>query len=435
MLTSELLEEMRLGIDRVRIPRTILDAIQVVHRLGIDYLWVDALCIIQDSSDDKLYELPRMADIYRQSSLTIVAASSCSASEGFLSSPDPPTFFVEPFRINFSGSDGLSKSLTFGYRQMYKGTVDPINFRAWTLQERVLSPRLLIFSHTGVMWMCREWYMNLGSSPDAGPPYLTSLGPESSNEEVDETFIKKKWLTIRAEYTEMDMTYCSDKLSAISALAAEISRRTGWTYLAGLWEENLFSDLHWRCIKKPSSGQKFPYKSQRVLDAGYLAPSWSWASVGDGMIMDGEDGNQNRQVFDFEILQCRVIAVGDSTFSFGPVQSGFLDVEGRLIQLPWRYDDTDAWDCTYITLLDKDKTSVVGEATPDPLDEDIPPDTQLYCLGMSRFRLGRQRIIPVEGLILLPLDDSSTTFRRIGFCRLTCPSVFDNIIRRRLRIE
>lgn len=281
VLTQASLDEMRRGLDLTRLPRTLSDAIGTAHWLGFEYLWIDALCIIQDSPEDKARELPLMADTYRESSLCTVVASAAAASDGFLKAPDPPEFFVDPFQVTLDSADGSSPSLTFGYRAPYKASADPISSRAWTLQERVLSRRLLIFSRGGVMWMCRESFANPGAAPDQGPPYQTSLGPSSGagdgGDEDAQASIRETWMALRADYTEMDLSYCTDKLQAISALAAEVGRRAGWTYLAGMWEDNLFSELHWRSTKLGPSGETLVLKPQKARGIGYLAPSWSSA--------------------------------------------------------------------------------------------------------------------------------------------------------------
>ncbi|RYP75517.1 hypothetical protein DL771_002402 [Monosporascus sp. 5C6A] len=443
VLTKASLIEMCVGLDPSRLPKTISDAIEVTRQLGFDYLWVDALCIIQDSPKDKTRELPLMADTYSESSLCIVVASAAAASEGFLKAPNPPRFFVEPFNVKFDSVDGRPSSLTFAYRAPYMASADPISSRAWTLQERVLSRRLLIFSQSGVMWMCRECFVNPGAAPDAGPPYQTSLGPQAetggSRDEDDQASILERWMAIRADYTEMDLTYCADKLSAISSVAAEVQRRTGWTYLAGIWENNLFSELHWRSTKRSPSGETLLLKPQKAKEAGYLAPSWSWASVGLGSIVDSEDERVGREAFHFEILECHVDA--DSTFPLGPVNSGYLKVEGKTLELAWRQEDKPQWDGFDISMIDSEDISsnntpyVVGDGALDTLDEHLDPGVKLTCLGMSKLRLGRQRIVPVEGLLLLPVGPGSSAFCRIGFFRMTAPSVFDKATTKILRIE
>lgn len=446
VLTNASIAEMHAGLDLSRLPRTISDAIEVARRLGFDYIWVDALCIIQDSPEDKAKELPLMADVYRESSISIVAASAASANEGFLNTPEPARFLLDPFEVDLGTVDGSPLALTFGHRIPYKASGDPISSRAWTLQERVLSPRLLIFSRSGVMWMCRECYVNPSTAPDAGPPYRTSLHSSSGygnnvddddgddGDELAEAFIRKRWMAIRADYTDMDLTYCSDKLTAISALAAEVSRRTGWTYLAGMWRENLFSELHWQSSKRTLSGEVSLLKPQRAREAGYLAPSWSWASVGLGMIVDSEDESANREVFYFKILRCHIDIANDTDFQFGPVKSGYLEVEGKAVELAWELEDMT--DFSEVLLLDtEDEGIIAGEGTLDPLDENLDPDAKFVCLGISRLRLGPNRIMPVEGLMLLPIGHGSGRFRRVGFFRMTEFSVFDDVATRILRIE
>jgi hypothetical protein len=289
------------------------------------------------------------------------------------------------------------------------------------------------------MWMCRECHINYSAAPDAGPPYLTSLELDTSGSMTDEARLREQWMTIRAEYTEMDMSYCGDKLPAISALAAEISKKTGWTYLAGLWKENLFSELHWKSTKITPDGKAFNLKPQKVREAGYLAPTWSWVSTGLGAIVDSEDESADREVFDFKVLDCCVETVGKANFQFGSVKNGFLVVEGRGIELPLRLENWRDPDGADVSLLDTKedqygRIQIVGEGTLDPLDEALQPDTKAFCLAMSKLPLGRQRLIPIEGLLMFPTE-SRETFKRVGFFRMTAPSVFDYVPLRMVRIE
>ena len=92
----------RAGIDAVRLPRTIRDAIMTAHLLGVRYLWVDALCVLQDSPDDRAREAARLRAVLRNAHFTIVAASAHSASEGFLhdrAPPSPDEAVCLPFRL------------------------------------------------------------------------------------------------------------------------------------------------------------------------------------------------------------------------------------------------------------------------------------------------------------------------------------------------
>lgn len=116
--TIDNLEGMREKIPWEKLPLTIQDAILITRGLGIRYIWVDALCIIQDSPQDWRAESTKMAEIYGGSFLTISAALGDSVHHGLMQSSD----YCNP-RLGPKWS--LQK--------------DPLYSRAWALQERVSS--------------------------------------------------------------------------------------------------------------------------------------------------------------------------------------------------------------------------------------------------------------------------------------------------------
>ncbi|KAH8586049.1 heterokaryon incompatibility, partial [Bisporella sp. PMI_857] len=73
-LRKDNLEELESGIEIHFLPQTFQDAIEVTRKLDIRFLWIDALCILQDDSDDKLKEIWNMGEIYRDSFVTIAAS-------------------------------------------------------------------------------------------------------------------------------------------------------------------------------------------------------------------------------------------------------------------------------------------------------------------------------------------------------------------------
>ncbi|KAF7527685.1 hypothetical protein G7054_g10419 [Neopestalotiopsis clavispora] len=138
------------GIDIRVLGQTIRDAIQVTHRLCIEYLWVDALCIIQDSDEDKANELAQMGNIHRDAYLTIIASSATKASTGFLETRTPAPEYEEHLRLPFHCRDGRIGSI-FVYAQdspasAYNTMKEPANSCAWCFQERLLSPRKLVYA-------------------------------------------------------------------------------------------------------------------------------------------------------------------------------------------------------------------------------------------------------------------------------------------------
>ncbi|KAH8776294.1 heterokaryon incompatibility protein-domain-containing protein [Diaporthe sp. PMI_573] len=434
VLKTSTLQDMQQGLKRERLPQTIKDAISVALQLDLGYLWVDAICIIQDDALDKARELPMMGDIYRNSTVTIVAASASSCTEGFLQHPAPIDFFVHPFPVPLTTGQGQQNAdLHLGYRSFYKASADPINSRAWTLQERILSTRCLVFASSGVMWVCGESQINPGGPPNAPPPFMGSLDNFSKGDA--EAIARDQWHWIMGEYTARQLTFAGDKLPAISAVAAEVARRTGWTYLAGLWKENLFSELHWK-YEEPGL-TACPRKSDKARAAGYIAPSWSRASVAEGIAMDSEDERDDREPFSFQILHCEIEHPSPHQgFQFGPVSGGVLEVQGKVVELGWRPEDCSGPVDSHVTLLEEsanDLPSGVGEGSFDPLDTEIPLGTKLVCLAMSSLKVGRWRIAPIEGLLLLPAD-APDTFRRVGFFRVSAPSVFHDTEMRIIRV-
>jgi hypothetical protein len=434
-LTTGTYEEKCTSLDLDRLPRTILETIQVTERLGLLYVWVDALCIVQNSKQDMEEEISNMGLIYSKSEVTIIAANSSSATEGFLKTPEAPSYFIKPFEIPFATKDDSTECATLGYRSYYKPLKDPINCRAWTLQERLLSTRSLLYSYDGLKWVCKSGEHNTTSPPEAPPMFPRIISPLSTWIPTNSEFLenlRQMWLEIRSEYTERQLTYGKDKLPAISAIAFEIYRASGWTYLAGLWQEHLFLDIQWQsdthsaevnpCLPRPQD---------------YRAPSWSWAAV-DGHIVDANEGGDPREPFHCQVLSCEVEYQSTSQgynnrFHFEPVKSGMLVVEALMIEASWRR--ADPRDFTDIFLLvkgdDMSPDSIYGEGTFDA-QECLSESTSLHCMAMSLLNYQNRKTLPVEGLLLLPVDTG--TFRRLGFFRVYSKTMFESVEVRIVRI-
>lgn len=127
------------------------DATRTARRLGFRYIWIDALCIIQDSPSDKSAELPQMANIYSHSALTIFAARSNGSDEGFLKPSELDVGgMLQVIEIPISRPVGNAVNISLGGVIDWKSLENPIYRRAWTLQEELLSPRLPMFEKSSV---------------------------------------------------------------------------------------------------------------------------------------------------------------------------------------------------------------------------------------------------------------------------------------------
>ncbi|KAL2115207.1 hypothetical protein VTJ04DRAFT_10870 [Mycothermus thermophilus] len=452
VLTKATLQDKQQTLDMPLLPQTIKDAITVTRQLQLGYLWVDALCIIQDSQADKDKELPLMGAIYRNSAVTIIAASANSSTEGFLRPSQPPKFFIPPFDIPLGGQDQNSglpqETLRLAYREYYLPTSDPTNTRAWCLQERVLSTRILSFSYDGLKWMCGEEHINPSAADEAPRPFyvLSADGPAGSlnttannndtknASDLDIILLRERWYRIRNDYSSRKLTYAGDKLLAISAVAAEVAGRTGWAYLAGMWREHLFEELHWKCEKErgyvpvvydpddpSSSSSQQPDPSKK---SEYIAPSWAWPSIVSAPVID--DDMQERQPFRLRILRCE-IEPEIPDFEFGKVKSGFLEVSGVAVDIEWELHEREYGDDVDVWLVDHSSGQryIVGEGVLDYRDVPVAKG-KMKCLALSTTKVGARKGTLVDGMMIQPHGHDGS-FHRVGQFQMYGTTVFEGV--------
>jgi hypothetical protein len=142
------------GLDSelLTLPKTIRDAIEVTKQLGIDYIWIDALCIEQDNEVDKAAIIADMGAIYSNSILTIVASTNSDPSAGLpgvSTTPRTQTQIREKVQ-------GLQLAIAFhDHRRPLQDVEDSVwNSRAWTYQEWQLSQRMLFFTDSQMCFLC-----------------------------------------------------------------------------------------------------------------------------------------------------------------------------------------------------------------------------------------------------------------------------------------
>ncbi|CAG8977731.1 hypothetical protein HYALB_00012166 [Hymenoscyphus albidus] len=376
------------------LPRTIRDAIIVTRELGIRYLWIDALCIIQDSLEDKGRELDKMGGIYKNAFLTISASSAASCKDGFLQTriPDhPPERFLLPFRCpdETMGSVIIQSEVDEGIR-----TLPAIDKRGWTFQERSLSPRLLIYGEQGLSFECQtEEKTNGGRAVKWKPwddwrannPIFTK--PDTSNEgEIEK--LQRAWCFMVENYASRSLTFPEDKLTAISGVAGEFKRFfRGDEYMAGLWKGWILEGLGW-FVNTLGDGRIYPRPKE------YRAPSWSWASV-DGNVIYAFKYDMGPSSFaeGLKFVSCKV-----EPAPLNRVSGGELVLEGRLRPA--------LWDVKSLNL-----TKIDGESADcyTPLDaiENVTCDKPLdvWCLQVRRN----------QGMILRKIEEG--VYQRKGWFR------------------
>ncbi|KAF3039016.1 hypothetical protein E8E12_006925 [Didymella heteroderae] len=434
VLTSTTRSDLENGFDASHLPRTIRDAIKTARRTGLRYIWVDALCIIQDSDEDKARELPKMRTIYKHAAVTVVAAVAKSAHDGFLHHIDhEPAYFIEPVRMPIILDKERSADLVISYPADYKRWRDPINARAWTFQELILSMRVVQFSYRGIETIDRTDIPSAAGLTSGKDPQLPNPGWNGKmlSLEADPENTRQTWLSLRAEYSRRNLSFRGDKLLAIAAIAEEVGRTYNSHYLAGMWERDLAMDLQWTRSREWNSDSMTirDSKSQQ-----YVAPSWSWASIETAVedfdhVAEGQGdagGRGLRDMCGFEVLSCEVEPTVPG-FDYGAVKAGVLVVKGLVCVMIWRpYTDRKSKVSTQSDgrLVQRQDEAASFNASNedtallDAIDPELHDGSLVTCLATRRVehKKGRE---DVEGLIILPVD--SIRYRRVGFFTFTRP--------------
>lgn len=406
------------------LPKSFADAIAVTRTMGQKYLWIDSLCILQDSAEDWVFESSRMDQVYSHALFTISADAAANSSSGFL---EPPARVVRKHSVvdcDLSSTDISTSQSTvhvrergdlafqLPYHDFLPGTrlpwrINPIlepvrsklSTRAWAFQERLLSPRTLHFGPTEMAWECRavcncecsatnertsrttrlvnlchilknpyiKWLRRGSknfkhSSRRLEIPFLKyskpsrlilsmlqeqlpkisltftwghsllkgsiALQPPTSNGETIQSGLRSldnAWeRDIVEEYTRLDLTRETDRLSALAGLAMQASSlRLGDEYIAGMWRNTIKAGLSWYTRpEKPSS--RTPSKIP--------LPTWSWASV-SGQIQHARVADIPSDASLMEVLSVDYTPDARSAMGAGPQTPASLLGEGYLVPI------------------------------------------------------------------------------------------------------
>lgn len=278
------LGEMEKSIPVEILPQTIRDAFLVARKLDIRYIWIDALCIIQDSEEDWHSEARRMGAIYANSYFTIAATAAKHSGEGFLWSRTLDRVSI-PFRRNaiskIEGAMCFRQPSDFLRDHQEYVLSSPLLKRAWVLQETLLSRRTVHFSSKQIYWECRTTFgAEDGVTDDAecrehAHEFLNMLSAlkGGTRSEHHAMMFFSIWAKILSRYSTLSISRPSDKLPALSGLASLAERILGYQYFYGIWNFNLPYGLFWQPVGRP-----IPRAEE------WRAPSWSWAAW-EGEIM------------------------------------------------------------------------------------------------------------------------------------------------------
>jgi hypothetical protein len=263
--SSNILERMK-EIVMDDLPGTIRDAVLITRELGLRYLWVDALCILQGLKDeaaqlDWQQHSAIMGDIYGNAFVTIAAAAAPHADSGIFHERVLPRYCQVPFS---TGHQEEFMDLCSDENRDCREE-QPLSKRSWALQETILSRRVISYETGQIVWKCAEFMIR---EDGTGVPHYSSLLAAYTPETWAST-----WRRFVKTYSETKSTLEKDKLPALSGLVKVLQHSNRDEYLAGLWKNTLCDDLLWKYTD--------PRKVRRP--SRYRAPSWSWAAL-DGKV-------------------------------------------------------------------------------------------------------------------------------------------------------
>ncbi|KAJ8108688.1 hypothetical protein OPT61_g7997 [Boeremia exigua] len=412
-LTTENRAQMMKSTPLSTMPKLYQDAVLVTRALGVRYLWIDSLCIIQegDQLEDWFREVKMMDQIYLHSICNISAANARNGNCTMFSSRRQELVCPQVVALNINdATDSYMVSSKSLWRRQVSNSL--INTRGWVVQERLLSPRILYFGETQIFWECRQNVaaeihpMGLSREHIENPLDFPKLLASRLEERVATSIA---WCSIVCAYTACQLTFPRDKLSALSAVAKVARRRCNGEYVAGMWRQTLDRELFW-------------YASVNATRPDmYRAPSWSWMSldgviVPDAVIYEDPDFRILHQIVDLEIDYM----TSDDT---GPISGGYLRLLGALKKCQLVRTDPDPSNSRSEYLLSDGTQS---GSSPKPLVNSfvsLDPPYRSNEIQNTRtklcYMLLMRRRTNMEWLLLEVVDKDEGVYRRMGVALLS----------------
>lgn len=423
------------GIPTCDLPATIIDACETCASIGIRYIWVDSLCVMQDEEEDWSRQASLMNHIYNSSDLTISAAAGDNCNHGLFNKRSYASLLSAEIACEtiagFKGIGSIRGPLvSYGFKE-------PAQCRGWTMQECLLSRRLITFGTNQLSWECASsHWIESGAHFVATAPvddYLPrpALAVSRSFDDNKPRQLRKEnseladiWQHLVKSFCLRQLTFERDKFPAISGLAQWLApnfcRSMEIKYIAGLWEPHLPESLLWY------HHLPFPVDldDSRRPNA-YRAPSWSWASL-DCKYLRWTPATTRPCVA--ELLDSSVTLKSEDRY--GEVLDGWLDIrapikQGWLVPSRTHCEHFDFWGADWrAELTDRRPTlsnKSLGWAELDFISSNEPCDGSLSEAEQRSKVCDCLRITEEAGILIEPADQPTSSgdslqprMRRLG---------------------
>ncbi|KAL7938725.1 heterokaryon incompatibility domain-containing protein [Trichoderma chlorosporum] len=337
--------QLKKSISYDALPKTYQDTVRIARALHVKYIWIDALCIIQDDVADWERESQVMAEIFRNSLVTLIPLRARSSDDGFLER-NPSiripyhsaewningSFFVRHMPFSYEDAESAIRA-TFSDRPLSLEIRNSVwHTRGWTFQEDIFAIRKLYIGQLMMYWdslkpidIMRTEDKVIDDKLDRIDTAELSIIHSSQRWRGDSDY--EGWYYPMLQYNKKRLTYEADRLPAVSSYAKLIASKSKDQYLAGLWKKNLHRGLLWK-MHRGSRGKFGEMMRSLVRPPKYVAPSWSWASRPGSLTLD----NSDRMELECEVVKAKTRASGED--AYGRVSGGNLLLRGKACGIP-----------------------------------------------------------------------------------------------------
>ena len=406
------------GLPINQLPKTFRHSLEVTKHLGIEYIWIDSLCICQDSDDDWQMESSLMRNVYQNGFCNIAATASPNSHFGLFFEQEPALAWACRVKPHQSLAKIISEGFYFcrpGDFWEHNVSSAPLNRRAWVIQERLLSRRILHFGSQGLFFECcqLETCDVLAKQPIQSYRFRSDSFknvhrwlPGEPGWDVSDNILVS-WKAVVEAFMRSDLTRASDKIISLSGIAEEFQKHIiKEPYTAGLWKSQLALQLLWNVRDgRQTSGRP------SLRPTPYRAPSWSWLSIDGEIDFPSYPFSQPNILIQITEVIVNLLQPNHPT---GPIKDGHIVVRCRPlipgvrnIQGSVRISD-DSW-------LNRSILAIFDEES-DHLEQGQP----ISCLPILFEEFPFHHLL--HGLFLLPTGNNKTEFRRIGAFRFFLPN-------------
>ncbi|KAL6704544.1 hypothetical protein ACN47E_008173 [Coniothyrium glycines] len=407
-------------LDISLLPQTLQDAIFTTRKLGLEYIWIDSICILQDDRDDWAREAATMAGVYSNGYVVLAATAAAASTQGFLW-PRKPPLVVQCAPAVGPSFEVLARRNDTHWCNLDRHSNEYSLFsRAWCMQERYLARRIVHFLPAEVRFECRcydacecdavPWPH---PEPTSGDDFYRELRAACESGTIGDLEFAGLWNNLTKEYSEMGITHRTDLLPALGGIARSLAPISPGRYLAGLWEKGLAFQLTWYC-------DDFDMDTTPIQVETLPRPTWSWISSPEKIWPENHYKSPRDKMNALcSLVSSHVQLLRDDPF--GEIQSISLTLKGPVVSGPniLHFFAQVAAERTFflefsIDAKNKFKAPKMRPETFKQLHA-LTDWATVKCLGLYTFesRIQGRDVNFVDGLLLQRVPNSSA-YARIG---------------------